>query len=191
VLANYVIKCAGAFVSREQGDQIRRIFAYWAIFFFDQFFELRFSIEKVTNYFWQKQVGPLFGQFFHILIRSPCQRVAQHISVCARAGQHDNALNKFATFLPKCAAGFDPIVFYNSMYVHAPITGEIKCTLHLKIFGKLSFYWLIIYITFLNIIFVTHPAVHVYNLKLSRNEKCCLTSYYVFQIAKLFIYQTC
>jgi hypothetical protein len=71
-------------LSQEQGDQIGRIFAYWAMVNFGHFFEnYRSSINILGTLFHGKncvliltniRVGLHFGRFFHRLILSPWLR---------------------------------------------------------------------------------------------------------------------
>jgi hypothetical protein len=63
-----------SFLSLRQGDRIVRIFAYWAIDYFGQFFEnyristhtlKTFSTVKVMHSFWSKMsMGYILGVFF-------------------------------------------------------------------------------------------------------------------------------
>jgi hypothetical protein len=64
----------------QQGDQIGRIIAHWAVVFFGQFlsscrnsanYGTTFSMVQVMCHFWEKMIGLYFGRLFHELIWSP------------------------------------------------------------------------------------------------------------------------
>jgi hypothetical protein len=87
-------------LGRLQGDQIGRIFAFWAIFFFGQFFETYKSspIFLATDFFHVKicvqltinGLGYIFVRFFHKLIWSPSSfgQDVEHVSMGHAALEH-------------------------------------------------------------------------------------------------------
>jgi hypothetical protein len=69
-----------------QGDQIGRIFAYWVVVLFEQFFLKITGVAQIfhgTNYalISAKKVQPHFRRIFHKLIWSPCIRPFECYSI--------------------------------------------------------------------------------------------------------------